>query len=292
MDCHERRDSVLIEQLEEKKGFTNSEAIIAEYILKNPFQVTDLTAKELGEKTFTSKASVFRFCKKIGVESYDELKHKLEIEMNEKSRLENLLKQEPVGSESSLKDITNIIPSVYEIAISNMKMMLDYNVLNRIVERLKKAEKIDIYCGGITSSCAASAAFKFLSIGTECSVHTGINEHYVMSIRNKKTVSIILSFTGRNRAMIRTARYLKRAGIYLVGIGGAESQELQRLCNGYIEIFQKTLITSLEVLTPYISLTYVFDILFTALLVSKYDKNLSDSLDVLKFKDLNYKPQK
>lgn len=282
---------MLIEQLKKKEGFTNSECQIADYIIKNPFEIVELTAKELGEKTFTSKATVFRFCKKIGVESYDDLKHKIEVEMSEHSKVETLLAQEPVSKKSSLKEITKIIPSVYEIAINNTKIMFDYKIMNRIVGKLKTADKVDVYCGGITSTCADGFAFKLLSIGKDCSVHTAINEHYIMSIRNKKTVSIILSFTGRNRAMIRTARYLKRAGIYTVGIGGEETPDLKNICDEYIEMFQKPLITSLEILTPYISLTYVLDILFAALLVENYDRIVSESLDVLEYKDLNYKSQ-
>lgn len=280
---------MIIELLEKKENFTNSEILIADYILQNPFDIIDLTAKELGEKTFTSKASIFRFCKKLGESSYDDFKRKIGFEMNEKSRLRALLAQEPVNKSSSLKDITNIIPSVYDTAISNTKMMLDYSVLKKVIQRLKDAEKVDIYCGGISATCASSAVFKLLSIGKDCSVHTGINEHYVMAIRNKKTVAIILSFTGRNPAMIRAAKYLKKAGIYLLGIGGGESSDLKQLCDEYIEVFQKTLIMSLEVLTPFISMTYVFDVLFAALLVTDFDKNLKDSIDVIKYQDYNYK---
>lgn len=277
---------MLLDQLETKLDFTSSEKLIADYILKHPLEIADLTASELGELSFTSKATVLRLCKKLGVAGYPELQRKIELELNEKSRLMALLKEEPVHKDSTLKDIVTIIPSLYDSAVTNTRMMLDENAMRRIVNRLRMMNKIDIYGVGITHTCAMAAMFKFLSIGIECTAQTGINEHYIMANRHdKKRADVVVSFTGANPTMIRTAKYLRDAGTYVVGIGGAESSELKNVCHEYIGIYSKELILSMEVLTPYISITYVFDLLFAALLVSDYDNNLTYALDVIERKE-------
>lgn len=276
---------MVVELLEEKKDFTHSEVQIAEYILKNPFAVRDLTAAELGEKTYTSKASVFRLCKKLGINSFEELKRHLEREVKEKERLMNLLKQEPFHRSSSLKDIVHIVPSLYDRAVGNTGLTLDEGKLGQIVKRLKEADKIDIYGSGITYSCAEAAMFKFLSIGRECAAYSAVNEHYVLAVNDKKVVAILLSFTGRNAGMVHIAKYLRQAGVYVVGIGGMESDVLKKLCHEYIGIYQKDLVMSLEMLTPYISMTYIFDILFSALLVADYDNQLKHAIEVRRLTD-------
>lgn len=278
---------MIVELLEEKKEFTNSEIQIAEFILKNPFAVLDMTASELGERTYTSKASVFRLCKKLDISSFEDFKRQIEREMKEKERLKNLLKQEPFHRSSSLKDIIHIIPSLYDKAVSNTCIAMDEAVIRRIVRYLKEADKIDIYGSGITSSCAEAAMFKFLSIGKECTVHSAVNEHYAMAVKGRKTVAILLSFTGKNMGMVRIAKYLRQAGMRIIGIGGSESDVLRKLCHEYITIYQKDLIMSLEMLTPYISMTYIFDILFASLLVADYDNQLKHAIDVLKITDSN-----
>ncbi|NHC43473.1 MurR/RpiR family transcriptional regulator [Bacillus sp. MM2020_1] len=246
-----------------------------------------MTATELGRRSFTSKATALRFCKKLGVSSYNDLLRKLEFEINEKTRLMALLDKESVHKDSSFKDIVNIIPSVYDKAITNTKMMLDYNSMSRIINQLKKVDKLDIYGLGITYSCATAAMFKFLSIGIECSAQTGINEHYIMATRKQKNrVAIIVSFTGGNPIMIKTAKYLKGVGTYIIGIGGMESDKLKKECDEYIEVYSKQLIMSMEVLTPFISITYIFDLLFSALLVSDFDNNLKYSLDVIDYENI------
>ncbi|WP_176586027.1 MurR/RpiR family transcriptional regulator [Priestia megaterium] len=278
---------MLFEQLEEKRGFTTSEIQIANYILENPLETVELTASELGEKSYTSKSTVLRLCKKLEFPGYNDLLRKLELEINEKNRLMALLDKEPVNKDSSFRDIVNIIPSVYDKAITNTKMMLDYKSMNRVITQLKKTEKLDIYGLGITYSCATAAMFKFLSIGIECTAQTGINEHYIMATKKQKNrAAIIVSFTGENPTMIKTAKYLKGVGTYIIGIGGTESDKLKRECDEYIEVYSKQLIMSMEVLTPFISITYIFDLLFSALLVSDFDSNLKYSLDVIDYESI------
>jgi len=275
---------MLLERLEAKKGFTKTEEIIADYLLKNPFKINGLTAEELGKRTYTSKASVFRFCKKIDIKSYDNLKYQLEKEMNENSRVKKLLDEEPIGKDTNLNEIINIIPSIYETAISETKLKLDINALSRIVGYLKRAEKIDIYCGEATFSVAEALKFKLMSIGIDSSTHAGINEHYIMANKNRNIVAILLSFTGQNPTTIKIGEYLKDNGIFLLGVGGAESSILKNLCNEYIETFNKELVMSMEILTPLTTTMYIFDILFAALLINDYDKNLEYSIDVIKNK--------
>ncbi|WP_294379020.1 MurR/RpiR family transcriptional regulator [uncultured Clostridium sp.] len=153
-----------------------------------------------------------------------------------------------------------------------------------MTKELNKAEKIDIYGSCITESCANAAMFKFQSIGKECSVYSAINEHYIMSVKNRKITAILLSFTGGNSGMVHIAKCLKKCGIYTLGIGGIESDELKKQCSEYIEVYQKNLVMSLEMLMPYISMTYIFDVLFASLLVKDFDCHLNNAIDVMKMK--------
>lgn len=73
--------------LERKEGFTNSERQIADYILKNPTKIQNLTATELGSNSYTSKATVLRLCQKLDLSGYSDLRMTLIKEISEKDRL-------------------------------------------------------------------------------------------------------------------------------------------------------------------------------------------------------------
>lgn len=78
---------MLLERLESKEGFTNSERQIADYILKNPTKIQNLTATELGSNSYTSKATVLWLCQKLDLSGYSDLRMTLIKEISEKDRL-------------------------------------------------------------------------------------------------------------------------------------------------------------------------------------------------------------
>lgn len=274
---------MIIDKLENMSNFTMQEKEIAKYILENPSKIRDLSTEELAKITFTSKSTVVRLCKKLETRGYNDFKIKLSTEYLEILRAKESLKDEPITELSTYDEIIETIPNMYYSAITNTKVMLNSNIINRVVNRLKEAEKIDLYGYGISYNIAQQAAFKFLSLGIESMAHCGLNEHYITSSKDPShRVAIIISFTGKNEAIINTAKYLKRRGIYVVSISGSRNEALIKACNELIEIDTKKLVLSMEVITSVISTQYVLDVFFAMLLTSNYEENIKTSLEVLK----------
>ena len=272
---------MIIDKLERMDDFTSQEKEIAKYILENPTLIKELSTEELAKATFTSQATVVRLCKKLETKGYNDFKLKLSTEYLEAARVREFLKDEPITKESTYDDIIDIIPKMYDSAITNTKLMLNSNVINRVINRLKEARKIDLYGYGISYSVARQAAFKFLSIGIDSMAHDGLNEHYITASKdNSHVVAILISFTGRNSSIIKIAKYLRRHGIYVIGISGKRSLEMVESCNEIIQIDTKKLILSMEVITAVISTQYILDILFSMLLASNYENNIKASLEV------------
>lgn len=278
---------MIIDQLEEKNDFTSTESELADYILANLLEVTDIQIADLAKKTFTSKATIIRFCKKLGLFGYIELQKRLSQEIIETKRLTEILAEEPVKAGTSAKEVTTIVPAIYEQAVTNTRLALNMNQLNRILNRFKHVSKLEIYGMGITSSIAKAAAFKFATIGIEAEALEGINEHYLVATKHKKNrIALIISFTGKNKQMISVAKRLRKAGIFVVGIGDGENGILAEYCDEYIVIYKKRLILSMEVITAITAANYAIDVLFVANLVSDYEENRDNSLEVIREKML------
>lgn len=273
--------TMLINRLQSMEDFTNNEKTIAKYILEHMELIYNLTAEELAKRTYTSKATVLRLSKKVGTDGYHDFKKQLEQEHRESYKVNCLLGKEPINEKSAYRDIVNIIPSLYENAVSNTKLSLDKNAMQRIINHINRSEKVDLYGSGVSQTVVRGAAFKFMSIGVECVAHDGINEHYISVTREtRKRMAILVTFTGSNPAMVQAAKYLRETGIYTVGIGGSDSAQMRSWCNEYIEVYTKKLIMSMEVITSITATTYIFDILFAALLAQNYQKNLDASIEV------------
>ena len=221
---------MILEKLRERKRFTNSEKLIAEYVLKHPEQLYQLSVEELGKETYTSKATVIRLCKKLEVNSYQEFKRQVEFEYNELSRISSLLKDEPVDENSTYQDIVKVIPTIYDKSIVQTRLDLDQNKMIQVINRLSQAKRISIYGTGISYTIASQAAFKIMTLGKECDAHSGINEHFILSQKNsRQCVAILISFTGNNSEMIKIAKYLKNKQAVVINLHRLQKEQAKRV---------------------------------------------------------------
>lgn len=271
---------MVLDQLENNHKFTNSEQCIADYIAKNPFSLNDLTAEELGALTLTSKSTVFRFCKKLNVNSFEELKRVIQQENIEKNKVRNIKLNEPFNKNSGVKDILGKLPNFYNVAITNTNIMLNKEIIRSITVKLKQAESIDFYCSGITASIADNAIYKFQTLGKQCNKFTNVNEHYLICTKNKNHVSIILSFTGSNKHALSSVKKIKASGQYVLGIGGTDRGSLGKHCDDFLQVYDKNIIVGFEMMLLSISMSYILDVLFTSLMIHDYNLHYKNSLEV------------
>lgn len=278
---------MLLVQLREMKNFTNHERNVAEYILGHMDQIPDISAGELARASLTSKATVVRLSKKLGMSGYQELKLRLVAEMNQSERISQLISKEPITGNSSYSDIILTLPGLYDKAITNTRLTLDKNTMMRIGRFLQGAECIDIYGTGISYVLAQAAAFKFATLGLECSAYESINGHYLAARKHKRTVAFLISFTGANRTVERMGEYLMTAtNNHIVGILGPHSQVTGKWCHEVVEIPNRDSVLSLDVITSFMAGNYVFDIFFSMLLAGCQEEHVKSSLEMQKHESL------
>lgn len=278
---------MLLVQLREMKNFTNHERDVAEYILGHMDQIPDTSAGELARASLTSKATVVRLSKKLGLSGYQELKLRLVAEMNQSERISQLISKEPITGNSSYSDIILTLPGLYDKAITNTRLTLDKNTMMRIGRFLQGAECIDIYGTGISYVLAQAAAFKFATLGLECSAYESINGHYLAARKHKRTVAFLISFTGANRTVERMGEYLMTAtNNHIVGILGPHSQVTGKWCHEVVEIPNRDSVLSLDVITSFMAGNYVFDIFFSMLLAGCQEEHVKSSLEMQKHESL------
>lgn len=213
---------------------------------------------------------------------YPELKLTLAAEVSQKNRIDQLLANEPITEKSTYEDIVKTLPVLYDKALTNTRLSLKKNTINRINHFLQEAECIDIYGSGISYILAQSAAFKFSTLGLECCAYESINSHYLAARKHKKTVAILISLTGSNHSVIRMARYLGEATKnHIVGIVGPHHETMGELCHELVEIPNRDSLLSLDVISSFTAATYVLDIFFSLLLSKRYEEHARSSLEML-----------
>lgn len=112
---------MLLFQLKEERDFTSHEKDVARYILSHMDQIPDMSASQLAKASLTSKATVVRLGQKLGLSGYQEFKLKLVAEINQDRRISQLLAEEPITKDSTYGDIIQILPSLYDKAVTNTR---------------------------------------------------------------------------------------------------------------------------------------------------------------------------
>lgn len=243
---------------------------------------SDKKGLKKGRASYTSKATVARLCKKVGVAGYQELKLQLVSEMVENIRVNQLLASEPINEKSSYQEILDTLPRLYDRAITETRLCMDKNAMIRVFNRLKAADRVFIYGSGISYILAQSASFKFETLGMECKACDSVNSHYLAAGKRKKTVSFIITFTGANRSMIDVARYLREVtDTYIVGIVGRHNGKIRQWCHEVVEIPSRDSLLSLKVVTSFTAATYVLDVFFSMYLAQHYSDHVRSSLEMV-----------
>ena len=71
----------LIQDMKKHKNLTERDQDIRQYILDQPEKIDEMSSRERGYATFTSAASVTRFCQKLGTKGFPEFKLQLVREL-------------------------------------------------------------------------------------------------------------------------------------------------------------------------------------------------------------------
>ena len=258
----------LIAKLSDKKIFSSTEQVIADYILKNFREVANLSTRQLAKETFTSSAAIVRFSQKLGFSGYTDFKSKFLSEM-----LDSI--GEPQNRFISEKDsISDIVEKVVTIEIAALKESYDKIKINpfvRAANYLSQADYIDIYAMNMNLNLARMASESFIVAGKYCSVPISTAEQYLQAYKVPKNhLAVLISRTGENGFLINIAKILNEQKVPIILITATGNTTLEKLSQ---VVFETATTDKMEELGPRVFLTgakYVIDVLF-GILIARTD---------------------
>ena len=137
----------LLSTIEYQKGFSELEKKIADYLIEHKEDVIHMNLKELAEATYTSTATISRFCKKLGEKNFNDFRvHFAEITQSQTFSTINFNK--PFMQDSSMNEICNNVGGVYKQTIEGTNQVLDMNELEKAVDYIDKANIVDLFAVG------------------------------------------------------------------------------------------------------------------------------------------------
>lgn len=240
---------------------------VAKYILEESNAIQNITITNLAKKTKTSSATITRFGKRLGCDSFVDLK----IKINTASR--DLPK-------AGYEDIFEDVYSFYHKVIDNTVEMIDKEEIRKVVQFIRSAGRVYI-CGlGSSGLTAIEMSQRFIRMGLNA---TGLNESHMMIITGAITkpsdIVIGISNSGNTLELISTLKKAKENGSKIITFTSFEKNKMVELSDINIPVYNSLFVSNQYFVNSQFSLMYVMDIISMMLLEdTKMHENMEKTI--------------
>ena len=140
---------------------------VAERVLADTSATASLTVTELAVASGVSEATVIRFCKAIGLAGYPQLRLALAAEHGRAQGADRVDRdlESDIGPGDNLAKVVEKIAFADARAVEETGAQLDIVMLERVVEALVRAQRVDLYGVGASAFVALDFQHKLLRIG-------------------------------------------------------------------------------------------------------------------------------
>lgn len=218
----------------EKDRLPRQEKRLAEFILAAPSEIVHMGIKDLADQCEVSAATVTRFCKNFQCKGYPDFKLKLasEIAHAEMAARTGNTRYQDIVAGNPLAGIVEAIESNHLTSIRDTTELLDLGQLERAVDALCRAKRIDLY-GVATSSIVAQDFYqKLIRIGKNCTAFADSHMQITSaSTLTSSDVAVAVSYSGETPETIDALACAKDAGAFTISITSYRSSAISALAD-------------------------------------------------------------
>lgn len=267
-------------QLKDQSNFSNSEKVLANYILQHPSEVLDMNLKALANACFVSNATIYRLCNKLELSGFSELK----IRMT--SALQSYMKEDEFDYDFPIKDhqthyeIICKLKEDYEKTLQSTQNLFELDELQRAVQAMYKAKQIDIYTSAGNIYFAENFKFQMAEIGVN--VNVPVDEYHqriVAAASDSSHLAIMISFSGRGMMFDYLLEILKETKTPILLISSFDYKPKKTVD---FQLFISPFENHYKKISSYstrLSLLYILDVLYTCYFRMDYEKNVEKKIN-------------
>jgi RpiR family carbohydrate utilization transcriptional regulator len=209
-------DHPLFEQIKRAEDrLRRSERKVADYILAEPQTALSLGISALAAASDVSDPTVLRFCRALGFDGFQTFK----LALARALALGAPFIREGVGPDDDTATLGAKICSQTAAAIYGLPAKLDWAVVEKAMEALAAAPRIECYGVGASGAVAIDAQNKLFRLNVPVTAY--VDPHMqVMSASSLKRGDVVLAFsyTGRAREVIEAATVARRQGATVIAV--------------------------------------------------------------------------
>lgn len=208
---------------------------VGEAVLADPAGVARCSAAELSQRTGTSQATVTRFCRAIGLDSYQHLLIELAQEIGRGSTQSTwgTAEVDPnISPTDSLERVVNVVSNADLRAIQLTVERIDLDAIERAAQVIARARKVDVYGVGGSGAVADETETRLFRIG--CPVRAWSEVHGALTsaaLLTPADVAIGISHGGETRETYEPLQLAHQRGATVIGITNNPKSPIARIAD-------------------------------------------------------------
>lgn len=236
----------------------NTEQRIADTILANPAVAHDFTIQELAVISGVSSASVSRFVKHIGWESFREFSLALAANENDTAFFGE------IQDTDTSDDVVRKVFSGADNALNTTLEMIDMTDFDVAVDLICNAKMIGLFGIGGSSIVTLNGYHKLLRTPLNVQQHPDYAIQLMQAVRmDQQDCAVVVSHSGRNRDTLMIAETLKENGVPVIVITSFANSPLAKLADVcFVSLAEEVNFRS-ESMSSLIAQLTIIDSLFT-----------------------------
>lgn len=198
--------------------FTRAEKKVADFVVTHPRDVLFMSITELADACEVGETSVFRFCRTVGVNGYQEFKMQMSLSMQDAGDDNGPLASHVTPDDNVTAVIQKVLASTQK-ALSETAALVDQTTLDRAVDVLTAAPRICFFGVGASLISAMKAAHRFMRIEPKViCVNDAHSQAMLAATMQPGDAAVVFSYSGSTKDTNAVAQLAKRAGGTVISI--------------------------------------------------------------------------
>lgn len=270
-----------------RSALTPTEERIAAHVLADPHSAVENSITQLASASGTSVASIARFTQSLGFSGYPDFRLSLatELDRTESDRQRFEVSTGDVSREDDAMTTIRKIAFAEASAIERTARQIDVDTLERCVDAIRSARRIDIYGTASSGLAAHDLEQKLHRAGLVAQARTDL--HLALtgaSLLTEDDVAITISHSGRTLEVVQSAEVAAATGATTIALTNNPRSPLADVCDLVLVTAVSESTFRSGAMSSRIAQLAVLDFLFTRIAQADYDTiadNLQRSYDAV-----------
>lgn len=258
------------------RGLTPSERQMAQTVVLLGERLRTVSIKEFARAAHVSIASVHRFCKKLGLEGYKELK--VEVARTLAARAgAGVDVNFPFGAGEPPERIVSQMGSLYAATIRTTRDVVGEEDLARAAELLTQARRCGVFTQSHNLYPARMFCDRMVSVGRDAFCHETIERQYQAALGlGESDVALVISYSGLAPEIPVRLRILASRGVPVIFVGTQAACERHPGLDTYLRLADlEDAHDRITQFASHLAVQFVLDVLFGCVFTGSYEESAS-----------------